>query len=453
VLVRDVELQGAQDTLDRSVLVEAAYVRHLECANPFGVATTAGPAGCVQADPTRFEDRLNAMVLPDAGDRLLLLDRARRIVYDSADPADDQVLAITASRRVAGVAEAQATFGGQSFLAAASAIAPARDPLGAAYVVLARAQSTVTAAAAGELVPRLLVAGGVALLVALALVLLLSRSVTRPLTQLAGAAEDIAAGNYSRRVGIRGPDEIGLLGGSFDRMAEAVERARRVQREFLANVSHELKTPLTSLIGFSQALIDGSLKSGDEQKRAAQIVHEESERVLRMAQELLDLARVEAGTISMHITAVDLAAQVEQELDIVRPRAAARELAIRSEVGQLPPVAADPERLHQVLGNLLDNAVKYAPAASTVQVSGSTNAGNVELVLSNSTGADRPDPERMFERFYRADAARSSAAGGVGLGLAISRELTTAMKGRLWADFDGGGVVRLHVVLPAAKKS
>ena len=449
VLVRDVELQGAQDSLDRSVLIEATLVRHMECANPIGAATNAGPAACFLADPNRFQDRLASLELPAAGDRLLLLDRLHRVVYDSADPANDAVLAVVASKRVPGVAEAQTAFGGQSFLAAAVAIAPARDPLGAAYVVLARAQSTVTAAAASELVPRLLAAGGVALLVALVLVLILSRSVTRPLTQLAGAAEDIAAGNYSRRVGIRGADEIGLLGASFDRMAEAVERARRVQREFLANVSHELKTPLTSLIGFSQALIDGSLKSDDEQRRAAQIVHEESERVLRMAQELLDLARVEAGTISMHITAVDLAAQLEQELEIVRPRAAARELTITSDVAALPPVAADAERLHQVLGNLLDNAVKYAPSASSVTVAGRAAGANVELVFTNATGSDRPDTDRMFERFYRADASRSSAAGGVGLGLAISRELVTAMKGRLWADLDGGAVIRMHLTLPA----
>ena len=449
VLVRDVELQGAQDQLDRAILVEAALVRHYECANVPVLATNAGAAACRTADRGEFEDRLLGFVVPTlGGDRLLLLSRTRTVVFDSAGEQVGATVSVVASRRVANVAEAQPEFSGERYLAAAAAIPPARDPLAAAYVVVARAQSSITAAAAGELVPRLLVAGGVALLVALVLVLILSRSVTRPLSKLAGAAEDIAAGSYSRRVGIRGPDEIGLLGAAFDRMAEAVERARRVQREFLANVSHELKTPLTSLIGFSQALIDGRM-TPDEEKRAAQIVHEESERVLRMAQELLDLARVEAGTISMHITAVDLSAQLDQELEIVRPRAAARDLKIETDVGALPPVAADPERLHQVLGNLLDNAVKYAPRATAVHVAGATRGGEVELVLSNATGTERPDVTRMFERFYRADASRSSAAGGVGLGLAISRELMTAMKGRLWADLDGGDVIRVHLALPA----
>ena len=297
--------------------------------------------------------------------------------------------------------------------------------------------------------PRLLVAGGAALLVALILVLIVSRSVTKPLTQLAGAAEDIAGGNYSRRVGIRGPDEIGHLGVAFDRMAEAVERARSTQREFLANVSHELKTPLTSLIGFSQALTDGSLKTDDEKTRAATIVHEESERVLRMSQELLDLARVEAGTVSFHTTAVDLAAQLRQELDIVRPRAAAAGLSLEADIpAGLPPVAADPERLHQVLDNLLDNAVKYAPRGSSVRISASSNGAAVDTVVANATGDHRPDPERIFERFYRADASRSAAAGGVGLGLAISRELVAAMKGTLRAELDGGSTLLMRLTLP-----
>jgi signal transduction histidine kinase len=331
-------------------------------------------------------------------------------------------------------------------------LTPARDPLIASYVLVARPLSTVTGAAASELVPRLLEAGGAALLVAMLLALLVSLSVTRPLRKLAAAAEDIAAGHYSRRVGIKGLDEIGTLGAAFDRMAEAVERARAIQREFLANVSHELKTPLTSLIGFSQALVDGSIKTDVERARAATVVHEESERVLRMAQELLDLARVEAGSISLHITAVDLGGHLQQQLAIVRPRADARQLALELDVpADIPPVAADPERLHQILDNLTDNAVKYAPSGSTVTATARVSGGSVEAIVSNPAGPHPPDPDRMFERFYRADPSRSVAAGGVGLGLAISRELATAMAGRLWADVDAAGNLRVHLLLPAAR--
>ena len=443
--MRDVEVQGAQDQLDRTIATDVALVRSQECANP------GGPACSSLSDPEVFRNRLLEVVVPSlGGDRLLLLKANRRIVFDSAGTETNRFLTIQASRKVAGVQDAQPVFDGQPYIAAAAPIAVVRDPLGAAFVVIARRQAAISAAAASELVPRLLIAGGAALILALVLVFLVSRSITRPLTQLAGAAEDIAAGNYSRRVGIRGPDEVGHLGMAFDRMAEAVERSRRAQREFLANVSHELKTPLTSLIGFSQALTDGSLKTDAERMRAAHIVHEESERVLRMAQELLDLARVEAGTISMHITAVDLAGQINDEVEFVKPRADARHLAVTTDLPpDLPPVAADPERLHQVLDNLFDNAVKYAPSSSEVRVAAARHASQVGIVIQNAIGDVKPDPERMFERFYRADASRSAAEGGVGLGLAISRELIAAMKGRLWADLDGGSTLRVHVLLPA----
>ena len=444
VLVRNVALQGAQDELDRSISSDVALVREQECLTPV--------PPCEVVDRNLFVQRLAEISRTLGGDRLLLVRAStRRILFDSEGTATGRVLNVQASSRVAGVVDAQPVFDGQAYLAAGAAIPPARDPLGASIVVIARPQSAIAAAAASELLPRLLIAGGAALILALILVLLVSRSVTGPLTQLAHAAEDIAAGNYSRRVGIRGTDEVGQLGTAFDRMAEAVERSRQSQREFLANVSHELKTPLTSLIGFSEALVDGSLKTDEERGRAAQIVHEESERVLRMAQELLDLARVEAGTMSMHIAAVDLAGQVNDEVELVKPRAGARGLSVTTDIApDLPPVAADPERLHQVLDNLFDNAVKYAPASTEVRVAASRQAAEVRLVVQNALGDIKPDPERMFERFYRADASRSAAAGGVGLGLAISRELVVAMRGRLWAELDGGSSLRVNVVLPAS---
>ncbi len=453
VLVRDLELQSAQDQLDRSILTARPLIQHQECLLRVGAVTNAGAATCRLDDPIDFQARLNLLASQLGSSRLLLLNRQGRVVFDSGSAeTSGQVISVTPSRRVTGVAEARTILGGQTYLIAATTITPTRDPLGAAYVVLGLPQGAFAAAAASDLVPRLLLAGGAALLLAILLVLLVSRSLTRPLGKLAAAAEDIAAGHYSRRVGIHGTDEIGKLGSAFDRMAEAVERARKVQREFLANVSHELKTPLTSLIGFSQALVDGSIKTEKERARAATVVHEESERVLRMAQELLDLARVEAGSISFHITAVDLGGHLQQGLEIVRPRADARELNLELDVPtDIPPVAADPERLHQILDNLLDNAVKYAPSGSTVTATARLEGSSVEGVVANPSGPHPPDPDRMFERFYRADPSRSAAAGGVGLGLAISRELATAMGGRLWADIDGSGNLRMHLTLPAAK--
>ena len=456
-LVRELVVQNVQEQLDRGVVAVTNQVKHQECLVRPALVSQAGAANCKLDPPVEFEDRLGALVVPTlSGNRLLLLDAQDKVVWDSGGTEMFvTTIPIANSRRVADVniGEARTTLGGQAYIAASYKIPPARNPLNAAYVVLAQPEALEVTAAAGELSRRLLEAGGAALIVAMLLILLISQSLTRPLTQLAGAAEDIAAGNYSRRVRIRGSDEIGKLGTAFDRMAEAVERARKIQREFLANVSHELKTPLTSLIGFSQALIDGSLTSEGERSRAATIVHEESERVLRMAQELLDLARVEGGSISMHITAVDMGGLLEQELELVRPRAGKRKLELNLTLPPgIPPVAADPERLHQILDNLLDNAVKYAPEGTPINISALSNISGVEVVVANETGAHQPDPERLFERFYRADPSRSAAAGGVGLGLAISRELALAMRGRLWADLGKDHDLKLHLLLPAAAK-
>jgi signal transduction histidine kinase len=449
--VRDLEFQATQAQLQRNVLTVTAQVRHNECFNqPAQIST---PANCPRPGldtPSDFLDRLNGLVVPTlSGNRLLLLRADHAVVYDSQD------MSLIGQQIVVGAgAPTRTSLEGRPYFTAAQQIPAARDPLRATYVVLAQPQSFVASAAAGELASRLLEAGGAALVVAMLLTLVISHSMTGPLTQLAAAAEDIAAGNYSRRVAIKGPDEIGLLGSAFNRMAEAVERARKAQRDFLANVSHELKTPLTSLIGFSQALVDGSVLSDTERTRAAIIVHEESERVLRMAQELLDLARVEAGSISMHITSVDLGGQLQQELEIVRPRAGARSLSLKLNVpDDIPPVEADPERLHQIIDNLLDNSVKYSPEGSTVNAVARLSGGSVETVVSNPAGPHRPDPDRIFDRFYRADPSRSAAAGGVGLGLAISRQLANAMKGRMWADFDDTGNLRVHLLLPASRKT
>ena len=440
-----------QNQLDRQIANAAVAVRSQECQ----VAPAPGNGQCRPAAPADFVERLNKGAAKLGSGRLLLLDDNRTVVYDSGstDTVGTEV-PLAQSAHFTNVFEGEATFAGQAYIAAAMQLPGKRvDPLGATWVVLAQPEAFIASTAAGDLATRLLEAGGAALIVAMLLILLISRSVTRPITALAAAAEDIAAGNYSRRVAIGGDDEIGLLGSAFNRMAEAVERARKVQRDFLANVSHELKTPLTSLIGFSQALVDGNLLTEVERTRAANIVHEESQRVLRMAQELLDLARVEAGSMSLHIGAIDLAGHLAEELEIVRPRADARTLSIELSVpDDIPPVAADPERLHQVLDNLLDNAVKYTPEGAAVSIVARLSGAAVETVVSNPVGQHRPDPDRMFDRFYRADPSRSAAAGGVGLGLSISRELAVAMRGMLWADFDEEGALRVHLRLPASRE-
>ena len=453
VLVRNLEFDDAHLQLDRLALLRRAEVLRAECLTiPSGTTTTCPGGNGRLASRAAYEDRLRNIAVASGADRMLLVAANRTIVFDSA--GSDSIgtkIVLGAQRKIdqGTVNEGNVVISGQDFIGAGVAIAPRRDPDGAAGLVFARTVASINSLATGQVVPRLLGAGLAALLLALAIALLLSRAFARPLSELAGAAEEIAAGNYAARVGVTGRDEIGVVGRSFNRMAEAVERARATQRDFLANVSHELKTPLTSLLGFSQALIDGSLQTPAERTRAGTIIHEEAHRVLRMSQELLDLARVESGQISLHPTDVDLKALLEQEIEIVKPRAGERQLALDLRLPTSPPhVKSDPERLHQIIDNLLDNAVKYAPAGTPVEVAVANGLMNVEVAVSNQVDQNPPDPQRIFDRFYRGDPSRSSAAGGVGLGLAISRELAVALGGNLWAELDGQ-VLRVRLNLPS----
>jgi signal transduction histidine kinase len=365
------------------------------------------------------------------------------VLYDSEGTAPSQIGARFGVPHLVGgalVRDGTVTISGQDLAAAAVTVRRGE------VLVAARSTDATAGAAALTLVPRLLIAGLAALVVAILLAALLARTLSVPLQELARAAGDVAAGSYGRRVTARGPGEIALVADAFNRMAAAVERSRAQQRDFLANVSHELKTPLTSLIGFSQALVDGSLRTEDERRRAATVVHEESQRLLRMSQELLDLARMEAGQMPLRREAVDLAALLRQESEIVRQRLGERALGLRLELPpSLGPASGDVERLRQVVDNLLDNAVKYAVEGTEIVVRAGARMGSVEATFWNAAGAAAPDPQRMFERFYRGDPSRS-AAGGVGLGLAISRELILAMGGSLDADVrDGGVLLRLRL--------
>jgi signal transduction histidine kinase len=454
VLVSRLEVRNAQDQLVRGVSLLRPVVVAADCAvrDPVTRKCTLR----VRNEAEFIEDvssRIGATTLD--GGRVILLDRTSippAVAYDSdgalppgtpvSPPGSGQV---SGGQRVyTGVVQ----LGGRGYVVAATRLSGVRF---AGWLLLARPLDAVTAQATPQLLRDILISGAAAMALAVVVTLALGRALSGPLDELKAAAEDVAAGNYARRIRGPGRDEIGVVAQSFNRMAEKVESARRLQRDFLANVSHELKTPLTSLIGFSQALMDGSLQTDEEKVRAAGILHAESRRVLRMSQELLDLARVEAGQITISPEPVDLAAQLEQELGIVGQRAEARGLDLRRELPPgLPPVHADPERLHQILENLLDNAVKYAPEGTRVRVAVEQPAPErLRTVIENQVGAQPPDPDRMFDRFYRADPSRSSGAGGVGLGLAISRELAAAQHGTLGATLNGAGRLAVALELPA----
>lgn len=264
--------------------------------------------------------------------------------------------------------------------------------------------------------------GGAA--VAVLLAVYLSRTLTRPLHELALAAERVAGGEEGVKVPVEGRDEIALLAGSFNSMSGALAQARRAERSFLLSVSHELRTPLTAIQGHAEGLEDGAVSAA----AAGSVIAVEARRLERLIRDLLDIARVSQPSFSVELGPTDLRALAEQAREQFTAAAARGGLDLRLQGDQRSSelVAADSDRALQVLGNLLENALRMTPRGGQVTI---TVAGRELRVSDTGPGIAPTDHERAFERFYLHARTPEERRQGSGLGLAIVRELMEAMGG------------------------
>ena len=299
-------------------------------------------------------------------------------------------------------------------------------------------------------------AGLTSLCLSLVLAFLIAGSVAAPLRRLARAAQDMARGQYDQSLPLNGPAEVRAVAGAFNDMARRVRQGRQTQRDFLANVSHELKTPLTSIQGFAQAILDGTAEGPEAQRRSATVIYDEAERMRRLVDGLLDLARLDAGQQALIRGPVDLAALLRSAVERMELRAADKNVSLRQEIGPLPPLVADGDRLAQVVANLLDNALKHTPAGGMVTLAAApaAEAGAVEIsVIDTGPGIAAEDLSRIFERFYQVDKSRQAAGRGAGLGLAISREIVAAHGGQIRGESVVGLGSKFVVRLPVTFSS
>jgi signal transduction histidine kinase len=302
---------------------------------------------------------------------------------------------------------------------------------------------------------QLLLGGAIAAGGALAMARLLALGLTRPLREMARAAGTMARGDYGTRVTADSRDEVGQLAAAFNRMAGELEQVERLRRELVANVSHELKTPISALRAHLENLLDGVERPDPE---TLQVMLQQSERLSRLVEQLLDLSRLESGDVPMDLRPVALAPLVDQVTDEVEVAAAGRTPAVPRPVNEvppdLPPVLADAERIHQVLYNLLDNAVRFTPPDGSVRVGAAVVGDRCEITVAD-TGPGIPGEHLpfVFERFYRADAARArgtQGTGGTGIGLAIVRSVVEAHGGLVRAESEPGTGSAFTFDLPLA---
>ena len=326
------------------------------------------------------------------------------------------------------------------------------QPLGDERALLIVAPRPTPLAALGQefLMPLVLRAGLVALLASVVLAWLIARWVAAPLQRTAAAARAVAAGDYGQRLQPTGPDEAHSLAASFNEMVQQVQGSQHAMRDFVANVSHELRTPLTSIQGYAQALLDGA--AADPQ-HAAGVIYDEADRLGRLVEELLDLAKLDTGQAALDRKPVDLAPILAAIQDRLSLKAKQRGVALENYAKTMPTLIGDGDRLAQVFTNLIDNALKHTPEGGAVKLVSELEPGWITVHVDDSGPGIPPNElSRIFERFYQLDKARSgSGPRGVGLGLAISKEIVQAHGGTIRAQSVVGHGSRFSVRLPMVR--
>ncbi len=293
-----------------------------------------------------------------------------------------------------------------------------------------------------------LISALIATLLALGLGGFLAFGLTRSLRELTHATEEIAQGNYGKQVAVRSKDELGVLAVSFNKMSSDLANAVRSRRQMTADIAHELRSPLTVLSGYAEALSEGKLKGSPD---IYQVLHQETRHLSRMIEDLRLLSLADAGELTLLVHPVDVCALLDQL--VTRHSVTAGEKGIGLRAGcqpHLPRYSFDPERMAQVLDNLVTNAFRYTPRGGHIQVGARTGSGG-ELLLTvqdNGSGIAAEDLAHIFDRFYRADAARQSGQES-GLGLSIARSIVEAHRGKLSVESRLGEGTTFTIALPA----
>lgn len=294
---------------------------------------------------------------------------------------------------------------------------------------------------------------GAAALLGVLLALLLARRLVRPVADLTAAARVIARGGTPAPVPVRGEDEIGELARAFNRMTERLATDEEQRRRLFAGIAHELRTPLSVIQGTLEGVLDHVLEATPE--RVATL-HSQTLLLARLITDLRDLSLAQTGQLQLNLQAIDAGPVVRETLEALAPLAEERGVALRADVARrLPRIDADPDRLRQIVQNLVENAVQYTPSGGEVRVTMQPDdAVGVRLAVSDTgVGVEEADLPHIFRHFYRADQSRARSSGGTGLGLAIVKSLVDAHGGRVTVQSTVGRGSTFTVTFPRRQET
>jgi signal transduction histidine kinase len=392
--------------------------------------------------------------------RFVLLDQAERVVIDTQqnelvgqtwDPSIERRLS-TGGRETPGLSFTSLEEGPQKgyIFAPSTGWRPVPVRVERQYDLRMLVPESNIDGAWTALLPKLFFPSMLALFASGVIAYLLARSIAEPVAEVTRASEAMARGQYDQQIPVEGRDEIGRLAASFNAMAYQVSRSHKMMRDLLANVAHELKTPLTSIQGFSQALLDGTARTPEEQHQAARIINDEADRMRRLVEDLLYLSQLESGQLRMDMGDVEVPALLRDAAERVTWQLRDTETRFRLNIAPgLPVITGDIRRLEQVLANLLDNAVRHTPAGGTITLQGEERNHHVILSVHNTGSYIPPEAlSRVFERFYRADTHRSRDGRHGGLGLSIASEIVAAHGGAIEASSNPETGTEFRVLLP-----
>jgi signal transduction histidine kinase len=278
----------------------------------------------------------------------------------------------------------------------------------------------------------------------------MARHITDPLKEMEKVAYHMSQGDYRAQIPVRANDEVGRLAKAFNVMAKAIAEEDMRKREFLANVSHELRTPLSYVKGYSEAILQGLVKTKEEERKYVQLIHREADRMERLVRDLLDLARLEGNSVPLQKTPLVFAQVIEDTAVKYEPFLQKKQITLNMELDHDIILEGDTDRLEQVVQNLLDNAVRYTPIAGKIHIQlNKVSATSCQLIIRDSgKGVPKEKLPLLGQRFYRVDQARTRKEGGTGLGLAIVKQIISLHNGTISFFSEEGKGMEVVIQLP-----